>query len=564
MPPANQKWPEHGAGAQVETRVAEKLTSDPQLTSGKLLAGGPRVLIESGSTGREPSVEYSSGVNGIAAVLMYMLLGLIWGWCDLLGRPIYPLAAYIALLISPLRLGWSNSERCEVRSVISIYFFIFSAAVLPVWCLKRGGTWGRSLFAIYVSWYMFWDTAHLRGGRFMPTFRRRNFWKHFAAYFPMSLTRTAKLDPKRNYIFGYHPHGVSWLVISMGACCNFATEATGFSELFPGIDLRIPVFREYLLGLGVNSVSKDSIDQNLKRCPGSSVMIVIGGAQPGTVDVGRGTDVRWFVSEKETEEQRIAFSQGFMLSIRPLSTWPLLNGVMGEVKGENEKGPCCSPSLADQRPMFVLPLGGESKDVLRSGRTVGHVRHDVLDVELKKRSKRARRNSNSSQAEGDRWWTRTGTVMCPLTHFPIRLLPYPPFKLRSEAPKSSPHILIDGKYLAMQLIVNGKAPAGIREMTDQDIIALDGYMQRCKLCPWRPRMAQNLAREMMSAPTQELRTEAAQELRAIRSKTRAELKKLSAIQDNRLAKLLVISETPGLEMVDQNASLEGNLIRIRL
>ncbi|CAK9092676.1 unnamed protein product [Durusdinium trenchii] len=239
--------------AEVETRVAEKLTSDPQLTSGKLL------------------------VNGIAAVLMYM-------WCDLLGRPIYPLAAYIALLISPLRLGWSNSERCEVRSVISIYFFIFSAAVLPVWCLKRGGTWGRSLFAIYVSWYMFWDTAHLRGGRFMPTFRRRNFWKHFAAYFPMSLTRTAKLDPKRNYIFGYHPHGV----ISMGACCNFATEATGFSELFPGIDLRlltlqqnfrIPVFREYLLGLGVNSVSKDSIDQNLKRCPGSSVMIVIGGAR---------------------------------------------------------------------------------------------------------------------------------------------------------------------------------------------------------------------------------------------------------------------------------------------
>ena len=65
MPPANQKWPEHGAGAQVETRVAEKLTSDPQLTSGKLLAGGPRVLIESGSTGREPSVEYSSGVRSL-------------------------------------------------------------------------------------------------------------------------------------------------------------------------------------------------------------------------------------------------------------------------------------------------------------------------------------------------------------------------------------------------------------------------------------------------------------------------------------------------------------------
>eukprot|EP00913_Durusdinium_trenchii_P017883 g16803.t1 len=79
-------------------------------------------------------------------------------------------------------------------------------------------------------------------------------------------------------------------------------------------------------------------------------------------------------------------------------------------------------------------------------------------------------------------------------------------------------------------------------MTDQDIIALDGYMQRCKLCPWRPRMAQNLAREMMSAPTQELRTEAAQELRAIRSKTRAELKKLSAIQEKWIVRTQVDGE----------------------
>ena len=40
---------------------------------------------------------------------------------------------------------------------------------------------------------------------------------------------------------------------------------------------RVPVFREYLLGLGVNSVSKASINGNLTRGPGASVMIVIGG-----------------------------------------------------------------------------------------------------------------------------------------------------------------------------------------------------------------------------------------------------------------------------------------------
>ncbi|CAK8999012.1 unnamed protein product [Durusdinium trenchii] len=101
----------------------------------------------------------------------------------------------------------------------------------------------------------------------------------------------------------------------------------------------------------------------------------------------------------------------------------------------------------------------------------------------------ARRMSNllqegkrmNQKAESDcRWWTRVRQpLVCPLTNFPIRLLPYPPFKLRCDPQKPSPHTLVDGKFLAMQLIVNGKA-SGIRELTESDIHALDGYMQRCK------------------------------------------------------------------------------------
>lgn len=49
-------------------------------------------------------------------------------------------------------------------------------------------------------------------------------------YFPIELIKTADLKPEKNYIFCYHPHGV----ISLGAISNFATEATGFSEKFPG------------------------------------------------------------------------------------------------------------------------------------------------------------------------------------------------------------------------------------------------------------------------------------------------------------------------------------------
>lgn len=81
---------------------------------------------------------------------------------------------------------------------------------------------------------------------------------------------------------------------------NFASEATGFGELYPGItntlltlssNFMIPVYREYLLTCGLASVSKQSCEKLLRRGPGSAITIVIGGAQesllsrPGTNDL---------------------------------------------------------------------------------------------------------------------------------------------------------------------------------------------------------------------------------------------------------------------------------------
>lgn len=121
-------------------------------------------------------------------------------------------------------------------------------------------------------------------------------------------------------MFAYHPHGI----ISMGAACTFASEATGFSELFPGVichlltlgefwrvlgQLRrpsrlpslccppsasltpdanfwIPIYRDILMAMGLASVSKRSCRTILKK--GRSICIVIGGASeslyayPGT------------------------------------------------------------------------------------------------------------------------------------------------------------------------------------------------------------------------------------------------------------------------------------------
>lgn len=125
-------------------------------------------------------------------------------------------------------------------------------------------------------------------------------WKLFAGYFPIRLHKTHDLDPKRRYILGYHPHGI----ISHGAWCSFATNALGFREKFPGItnsiltldsNFRIPFYRDWILAMGVRSVSKESIRNILSKGgpkndgQGRAVTIVIGGAresleaQPGTL-----------------------------------------------------------------------------------------------------------------------------------------------------------------------------------------------------------------------------------------------------------------------------------------
>ena len=115
-------------------------------------------------------------------------------------------------------------------------------------------------------------------------------WSLFASYFPARLHRSAVLPPTRKYVFGYHPHGI----ISHGAFAAFATEALGFSQLFPGIkntlltldtNFRVPFYREYALTMGLQSVSRESCENILSKGGangegmGRAITIVVGGAR---------------------------------------------------------------------------------------------------------------------------------------------------------------------------------------------------------------------------------------------------------------------------------------------
>lgn len=161
-------------------------------------------------------------------------------------------------------------------------------------------------------------SEHLRGWR---------FWTYFCEYFPMKLYKTENLEPtftkveitddyytlpllsfikfKRPfyikkvktgpaYIFGLHPHGV----VSLSGFGAFGTEGANWSKLFPGIPVcvltisnqfKVPLYRDYLLALGITSVGRDNALSILRQ--GYSTAIVIGGAkesltaQPGSTDL---------------------------------------------------------------------------------------------------------------------------------------------------------------------------------------------------------------------------------------------------------------------------------------
>ncbi|XP_068732433.1 2-acylglycerol O-acyltransferase 2-A-like [Montipora capricornis] len=141
------------------------------------------------------------------------------------------------------------------------------------------------IMVVYLLWtYCFDLKRSSKGGRRSETFRRLKSWEYLRDYFPVRLIRTEKLDPDRNYIMGYHPHGI----MCAGAWTNFATEATGYSSLFPGIKahlltltlvFKFPIFRDYLMAAGICDVSKESIQHILtQQGNGNAVIIAIGGA----------------------------------------------------------------------------------------------------------------------------------------------------------------------------------------------------------------------------------------------------------------------------------------------
>ncbi|XP_056592959.1 2-acylglycerol O-acyltransferase 2 [Triplophysa dalaica] len=146
---------------------------------------------------------------------------------------------------------------------------------------------------LYATWWFIdWDTPS-RGGRKVPFLCKMRVWEYMRDYFPIKLVKTADLDPRQNYVLGFHPHGI----LVAGAFTNFCTEATGFSQLFPGIKsnllmlplwFRSPFFRDYIMSAGLVPSDKESASYLLQHKEGGNAVVIAVGGAPEALDARPG------------------------------------------------------------------------------------------------------------------------------------------------------------------------------------------------------------------------------------------------------------------------------------
>eukprot|EP00121_Abeoforma_whisleri_P001591 Awhi_evm1s1420 len=143
--------------------------------------------------------------------------------------------------------------------------------------------------------------SHKKTGRhpkLVAWFRGLSYWKSWCDFFPLNLEKTVDLDPKKNYLLGYHPHGI----ISNGCFGCFATEGREVSKLFPGLTFhlatlppwfKLPFWREMVYCLGVVDNSRETFNHVLsgEGGEGQTIVIPLGGApealeaKPDTYDI---------------------------------------------------------------------------------------------------------------------------------------------------------------------------------------------------------------------------------------------------------------------------------------
>lgn len=92
-----------------------------------------------------------------------------------------------------------------------------------------------------------------------------------------------------------------------------------------------------------------------------------------------------------------------------------------------------------------------------------------------------------------RWWRELSDI-CPVSNFPVALLPHPPFNLHL----ANGVVPVDGHTIVLQVITTGNFSVMGERLNMRQCDLLDAYMKRCKLGPFR--ISKFLALRCSSSP----------------------------------------------------------------
>lgn len=156
---------------------------------------------------------------------------------------------------APLNIPLSRRMQtlCALQWVMTFLFGGFGCLFFCIYLMFTRFYWIPLLYSV---WYLYDRKSAETGGHYIRWIRNSIVWKKMGEYFPAALHKTADLDPTKSYIFGLHPHGI----MQTNGFLSFATEATGFSEKFPGLiphlvilagQFQFPLYRDYLLTSGI-------------------------------------------------------------------------------------------------------------------------------------------------------------------------------------------------------------------------------------------------------------------------------------------------------------------------
>lgn len=205
---------------------------------------------------------------------------------------------------APRRSGWFHRLITLLVVAVVIHYLLWWPAALILLTLgyfyAGGSYWYLTALAIGGALYArsFFDNSQFKLGRAWDWFRMHWFWKYGHEYLNLRMIRTAALDAGKQYIFGWHPHGI--LILS-----RLAVYGGVFEQFFPGVEARTlgatPMFywpgaREVSLWNGAVDAGAKSAERVLKA--GMSLIVYPGGSREIFKTDERSTDTELELSHR--------------------------------------------------------------------------------------------------------------------------------------------------------------------------------------------------------------------------------------------------------------------------